>query len=218
MKNLTLLAIATSFFLTGCVSTQPAPTQKISIPSLGQKETATLGENLLMQATGHIANSITLGSVDGATTRIDAGKFCQLNEKSDFFTSFGGAAYVKNAAGDATSIQRGVTYANGKVCIPGTMGFGCYSSDEVSIEYKANDVCVAPNSFQQSVEYNGKAGDTLKFTYREYSSNMVRAPFTTEFTIDLKEGSTVGYKGAKLEVIKATNTSIDYKVLSNFNG
>jgi hypothetical protein len=34
---------------------------------------------------------------------------------------------------------------------------------------------------------------------------------------DLSESKIIGYAGARLEVIKATNTGIEYKVIKNFN-
>lgn len=205
--------------LGGCASTQPSiPMQNVSIPSLSQETSVSLGESMLKQATGYITDTITLGNVDGATTQINGGTYCRLIKGSDTFTNLNGATVgVKNAFGTVLSYTSNVTYSNGKVCVPGTMGFGCYSSNDISIDYKASDMCLSKNSFQQSIEYNGKNGTVLKFTYREFSDNMARAPFTTDFTIDLDEGNVMKYKGAKFEILRSSNTEITYKVISNFN-
>ena len=72
------------------------------------------------------------------------------------------------------------------------------------------------NSFQQTIEYAGKSGKNLKFIYSEFKHNFARDAFTREFTIDLNEGNIGAYKGAIFEVIKATNSSITYKVKRHF--
>lgn len=73
------------------------------------------------------------------------------------------------------------------------------------------------NSFQQTLLYNGRVGDKINIGYRESSGNMARPAFNNEVEYDLSESKTIGYKGARIEVIEATNQSIKYRVLSNFN-
>jgi hypothetical protein len=72
------------------------------------------------------------------------------------------------------------------------------------------------NSFQQTIEYAGKSGSTLKFIYSEFKDNLSRDAFTREFTIDTDEGNVGAYKGAIFEVIEATNSSIKFKVIRHF--
>ena len=74
------------------------------------------------------------------------------------------------------------------------------------------------DSLVKTIEYNGKSANTLKFTYREFSHNMARAAYTTDFTVDLSDGNqVVAYKGAKLKIVKADNSSINYTVVSGFD-
>mgnify|MGYP006095050667 CR=1 FL=1 len=72
------------------------------------------------------------------------------------------------------------------------------------------------NSFQQTIEYVGKSGATLKFIYSEFIYGFARDAFTREFTIDLNEGNIGAYKGAVFEIIDASNSSITYKVQRHF--
>ena len=72
------------------------------------------------------------------------------------------------------------------------------------------------NSFQQTIEYAGKSGSTLKFIYSEFIHGFARDAFTREFTIDTDEGNIGAYKGAVFEVIEATNSSIKFKVIRHF--
>ncbi|EJI85939.1 hypothetical protein AEST_10210 [Alishewanella aestuarii B11] len=46
---------------------------------------------------------------------------------------------------------------------------------------------------------------------------MARAAFSTDVEYDLNESNIIGYAGARLEVISATNTEITYKVLKHFS-
>jgi hypothetical protein len=69
---------------------------------------------------------------------------------------------------------------------------------------------------QRSIEYAGKNGNIVKFIYSEFKDGMARDAFTREFTIDLSGDSVAAYKGAVFEVIKATNSTIEYKVIRNF--
>ena len=45
---------------------------------------------------------------------------------------------------------------------------------------------------------------------------MARPAFNQDLQYDLADGNIVGFKGLRIEIIKATNTNIEYKILSNF--
>lgn len=72
------------------------------------------------------------------------------------------------------------------------------------------------NSFQQVIEYAGRNGDNLKFTYSEFTDGYARQAFTREFQVDLTQGKVAAYKGAIIEIESATNSSITYRVVRNF--
>ena len=67
------------------------------------------------------------------------------------------------------------------------------------------------DSFQQTLIYSGKVGDKINVGYREFSSNVARPAFNNEVEYDLSESKIIGYKGARIEVIEATNEYIKYK-------
>ncbi len=73
------------------------------------------------------------------------------------------------------------------------------------------------DAFQQTLIYSGKVGDKINVGYREFSGSMARPAFNNDVEYDLKESKTIGYKGALIEVIEATNQYIKYVVLKNFN-
>jgi hypothetical protein len=71
-------------------------------------------------------------------------------------------------------------------------------------------------SFTQELIYNGRIGANVRFLYREFSNDHIRGPFSQEVQYDMSDGQTIGFKGARIEIIEATNTFIEYKLLSNF--
>ena len=73
-----------------------------------------------------------------------------------------------------------------------------------------------PNSLQQLIEYTGSNDNLLTFTYSEFRDGYAREAFNREFQVDLDKGNIVAFKGAILEIIEATNISIRYKVIRNF--
>ncbi|EFI5607924.1 phage major capsid protein [Escherichia coli] len=72
------------------------------------------------------------------------------------------------------------------------------------------------SSFQQALLYNGRVGNKINIGYREFSANTARPAFNNDVEYDLAESKTIGYKGAKFEVLDASNQSIRYRVISNF--
>lgn len=71
--------------------------------------------------------------------------------------------------------------------------------------------------YKQEIVYNGKVNNNLKFVYREYIENMARPAFFQELQYDQNESNIIGFKGLRIEVLKASNTIIEYKILSSFN-
>lgn len=76
---------------------------------------------------------------------------------------------------------------------------------------------VSDDSFQQTLIYSGKVGSKIRIGYREFSNSIARPAFNNDVDYDLNESRTIGYKGARLEIIEATNEYIKYRVLVNFN-
>lgn len=86
------------------------------------------------------------------------------------------------------------------------------------IEYTETMVPVPKKQyFKQEFIYNGRVGNALKFVYREYVDDYARPAFTQDLQYDLSESKIIGFRGLRIEVLNATNTNIEYKVLSQFN-
>jgi hypothetical protein len=86
------------------------------------------------------------------------------------------------------------------------------------IEYTEFSVPVPKKEYnKQEFIYNGRVGSALKFIYREYIDDYARPAFSQDLQYDLAESKIIGFRGLRIEVISATNTNIEYKVLSYFN-
>jgi len=96
----------------------------------------------------------------------------------------------------------------------GTVAF----STDKQLQYKlADSIFVSKtNSFQQTMIYNGKSNNIIKFSYREFVDNYARDSFTAEVTYDLSESTIIGFKNFKAEIIESTNTQLKYRIISSF--
>lgn len=74
---------------------------------------------------------------------------------------------------------------------------------------------VGEGYYKQEFIYNGNVSNNIKFIYREYINDTARPAFTQELQYDLNESNIVGFKEMRIEIIKATNTGIEYKVLNH---
>lgn len=208
--------------LASCASTTPqkAPMQYLDIsnPEINKEASATLGEKLLMQATGYYAESITIEALDAYSADIpNTTTFYRVGNGNYFESDNPDTVVLNNGYGNPLSRQKFIEYNPGenKFCV-GLLN--CFNDKESSFKYNPEKTLrIKPNSFQQVIEYNGKSGETLKFTYREFSGDLARSAFTTDFNMDLREGKQIGYKGAVIEVIEASNNVIKYRVIKNFN-
>jgi len=87
--------------------------------------------------------------------------------------------------------------------------------DQCTKRYKFSDY---GQTFRQELIYLGRSGDELSFKYREFSGNLARPAFSADLKYDLSESQTIGYRGARIDVIEAGNQVIRYQVQSNIQG
>lgn len=202
----------------GCASAPVIPYEDVSIPGLNKQNTAHLGERLLIQARGFYTDIVHVDELQGKFAHISAGDYCRYPDSDEYFNFDHRAIRYINFVGGTRSYGNTLEYKpkSNEVCLDDIWS-GCFDTSFGRITYEKDALCADPDAYQQVIEYNGKAGHILNFTYREFFGHRMRSPFTTNFTMDESDGDTISYKGATLKVIDATNQKIDYIVLSNFN-
>ena len=97
--------------------------------------------------------------------------------------------------------------------------FGLGVTPHQPIEVSSMKVPGEPQfEFMQELIYNGRYEDQVRFVYREYGGGFLRTPFTQDVQYDLTNDLVVGFKGARIRIIEATNTAIRYVVEQTFTG
>jgi hypothetical protein len=224
-KPLLAAVIAAPLVLTGCASPKSnyAPNSiAISEPPLNAVITSQIGDTMLRQGTYREHDTFYLVSAaepSWAYTLQPGYYFKQgEDEGAEYFLpgqGEDGGRVIKSALADewrSLMIRKDkpgvcvITVFNMKTC-----------GDEVQVERRKKPVATA-DSFQQTLIYNGKVGNKVNIGYREFSASLARPAFNNNVEYDLSESRVVGYKGAQLEILEATNQHIKYKVLRNFNG
>jgi len=88
------------------------------------------------------------------------------------------------------------------------------------IAYKYEQkILLNEDSFKYIALYQGKIGNKIKISYREFIKNMSRPAFTQNINYELNKNKTtiIGFKGLRIEVFKATNFNITYRVIHDYN-
>ena len=73
------------------------------------------------------------------------------------------------------------------------------------------------NSFKKELVYNGISQNVISILYREFINDMARPAFYQDLKYDLTEVKTFGYRGARFEVIKASNQEMTYRMIKPLN-
>jgi hypothetical protein len=210
----------------GCVSPvqnyQPEAT-KISEPALGSTNAAQVGEEMLKQGKFWERDAIRLSE------SIKFGMFGAYTMSPGFYVKTGddaeSAFYLPAQGRDGGEIIKAALadpwkavqlMKDGKRIAVVTV-FNVAVREDAKGVSKTKWLALSDDSFQQTLIYSGRVGGKIKVGYREFSNNQARPAFNNDVEYDLTESMTIGYKGARLEVLEATNQLIRYKVLQNFN-
>src|SRR2546427_4254284 len=219
---LVILMISTSGCVTVVGNYRPE-TSDINEPPLGVVTTVYIGDTMLRQGRLTLHDAILLredvdvGLLGLYTLR--RGYYLRIGEdaESEFYQpsrSESGGAIVKAALADPPkSVQ--AYKADRRICVV-TIFNASTCTTEAEFERGKQPIATA-NSFQQTLIYSGRVGDKIKAGYREFSNNLARPAFNNDVEYDLRESSVIGYKGARIEVVEATNEHINYKVIQNFS-
>ena len=201
--------LAMSVFLSACASRRVQEQVDVSFPPVGALTTKGVGEPLLRQEHGVVVPLLVVPedqSIGGL--RIRKGNYKAQTQNSEGIWILGLATGSPERSENVLLLPDGKTLCawprSGKVC----------AELQFSLEKGVADQ--SPDFFQQTLLYNGRIGNRVTLGYREFSHQIARPAFSNDVAYDLSESSTLGYKGARIEVIRATNTDITYRVLSGF--
>lgn len=213
MKKIALIVMLA--LVAGC-KTKPLPVapsfSRQTFPLVDSTSTVGIGEQMLTQGDAVTADALVLQkSISFGEIVVEPGTYPLVLE-NDEYKQF---QHVK-------MIKKGRQLNHGKLFVFKNSEIGdavCLSrklceKTEFSI---GKTTTYSRSSNQQTLIYSGKIGNRITLGYREFVNEIARPAFSNDVTYDLSESTTLGYKGARVQVISATNTEITYKVLAGFN-
>jgi hypothetical protein len=192
--------------------------QEVSDPPLSQVVTRNLGDTVVSKGTRTTGEALTItATVQFGVDETQMGSWMQCVPTATPQTVYKNADYVgprgtspcfgpitflrTEEDGDQNPLTCTGFFFTAYVCqdraanffIPrGTKNYDLLrDKDHVSVS--ATVITSKPN-FVQELLYNGRAGDTVKFVYREFSNEMIRPAFTQDVQYDLSQSSEVGFK------------------------
>ncbi|EDL4059770.1 hypothetical protein QHC53_003413 [Salmonella enterica] len=195
---------------------KPILTQEIS-PASNVESKAKMGDlavyNTLVSTLK--TDMVTLGNASGSMSEIKAGNYCHVG--GGVYRNFEdpNAVGLKTIAGQVVSHTDSVKYDKAKNTIspPNTTTF---DATEISIKFTQNAPCHVVKKIVQSISYNGKSGDDLKFIYSESYPGLDETK--TEFSVPLSDAKTrVEYKNLAFKIVEMEGTTIRYYVLPSGN-
>lgn len=221
-----LLTIGVLWLVGGCATPTYNYTPRsidISEPTIGSVSTVRIGDTMLKQGKYREHDAVLLPATTsvglGAYT-LHPGYYMKIGE--DALAEF----YVPGRADDGGRVEKSVfadpwnavmlkKSGGANLCVVTVMNLtSC--TDAPRLE-KTRRPVLAQDQFQQTLIYNGRVGSKINVAYREFSNNYARPAFNNNVEYDLSESTRIGYKGAEIEVIEATNQHIKFKMLKNFN-
>ncbi|GGH03113.1 hypothetical protein GCM10007420_19280 [Glycocaulis albus] len=200
-----------------------APSEQFSRPELDTIVTVGVGEAMLSQGNIVYLDGVNVApstSVSGYT--FQGGFYPQTGQDENW--TYHSYAYMsggnenlgvlsKNFLMDPPQSIR-ASHENDRLCVITVFNVATCSNRDFDREQRA---IASSNAFQQTLLYSGRIGDAISISYREFSGNVARPAFSNDVQYDLSISSEIGYRGAVIEVISATNTEITYRVIRNFN-
>lgn len=192
----------------------------ISEPPLGTVNTSQVGDPILQQGRYREAEAIHVEHTTSAgwAYTLSPGYYVKQGDDDS------GEYYLPGGGNEAGRVEKAfiadpwesvmARKRDGVLCVI-TVFNVAVCGDDTSFEHKKLAL-YGHDSFQQTLIYSGRVGSKINIGYREFSDNMARPAFNNDVEYDLSESSTIGYKGAQIEVLEATNQFIRYKVIKNF--
>lgn len=213
----TLMLLLTSILISCGVQTKLTTPENFTtnIPELNISNNTEIGITLVSKETGYKYNALKITN----DKKVKTG-FLSRELKA-------GEIYINDSYTSKFNLYRNINEPTFGIAIPKNggkqqvflnngMGIKLFQIKDI-IDFKVTHTPVPKKEyFKQEFIYNGRVGNALKFIYREYIDDIARPAFTQDLQYDLSESKIIGFRGLRIEVITATNTNIEYKVISQF--
>jgi hypothetical protein len=218
MKKLLAILALVSMLSCGVHTTPSNPESYTSnIPALNTTNKTEIGITLVTKESGYKYEAIKI--LKTLEVRMQSGKRSELKKGDVYIQDLDTKKYNLYSNPYDSSLGIAIPESGGKALIyfNSPTGINTFNiRDEIEFE-KTFAPVTKKEYFKQEFIYNGRVGNALKFIYREYADDLARSAFTQDLQYDLTESKTIGFRGLRIEVISATNTIIEYKLLNQFS-
>lgn len=201
------------------------------LPAIGEIKTVEVGESLVSKDKQTTIPSIDIEqAIEHPIENI--GKKVTLTALSGRYIEKG-----KDAFGKYYEAKAGKVLEDGKVVLDCRCGlyvtdldikkteFYALTKNSIPLSYPKNGIPFTKSiqhtrdelSFRKELVYTGIAQNVVSILYREFKDDTARPAFSQDLKYDLSESKIVGYRGARFEIIKATNQGLTYKTLKQLD-
>ena len=200
-----------------------------STPGLGETQSSFLGENMITKRTGQylpclefnvsLKKEFSSAFMKGIQVINKGDLFCKRGSDRLYWQGFGlSVGMVTPFPAQVGFLELKEGKKTSKACFQTAKCFKKLKNDIFNAQFDRVDKFIVEgvDSFQHSIEYSGKDGSILTFTYYANPNNWTRDSVTREFKMDLDSSNVGGFKGAIFEVINADNVQVQYKVIRHF--
>lgn len=216
--------IALTFIVSSCSITSPAYYSSVNDKPSENIISKQIGETVLFQQEGFLCPSIKITKGSKTTTET-VKEGVEPGEMYTLYAISGSKKYYY----PSQSITRNGVFAKKCIVINQNSnkeqfkfndGLG-WLTHEFSNKIEYTNAQPQPDKtkafFQKDFIYNGRVGNSLKFTYREFIDDLARPAFTQDLQYDLTESDVIGFKDARIKITDATNTTLKYKVINGLS-
>lgn len=218
---LVFLTIVTAFAQDNMV----AGSSPVIKPPLNTEATAHIGDEILHQGTYyerdviHLAQEIIIGE-NGAYT-LTPGYYLRTGGGGDWESYLPAAndpegGSVIKAPGVVT-LQEGIQVSTDGKTVGVVTNFYQAVYGEAKGITRSTRPALSTESIQKALVYGGKRGNKIKLGYREIWMHITRPSEIQFVAYDLSQSKIVESHGARIEVLKATDGSIKYRVMRGFS-
>jgi hypothetical protein len=226
MKTIVLIQLFALLVVTGCApevipfKSSPSITRSYTV---GQQSTASVGQPMVTVRSVSSA-PVYVVMADYTPPQHDPFKggldfpdltkgmrFTKVADRSDGVIGIYNPHYQIYIPGSLTRKERSediVLWIEPSGVVSGTMEGKAWTRDPLFKEEQGGT-----SHYQSELIYGGRTGETINLLFRE--NNGAGNPVTTELHHNLSEGNTVAVKSMTIEVTNATESMVEYRVVSD---
>ncbi len=218
MKRVIIVLLAT--FMAGCSTINYNTETKMeffSKPPIDEVVEVYVGDYMINQGKSASTDYLVLAHlIDGIAYDIPKGSYLRIGnyKGTPYFSATNSKGLPVRYVEGIFEIPIALHARENKVCVT-TQSYQvaqCYGG-----QFKIEERTVTDSqAFQQTLIYNGSAGEKINISYREFSDGIARNAFTNNVEYDMTKSNAINYKGSHIEVIDYDNTSIKFRVLKHF--